>query len=932
MRKEEYNQEAQRAITIIEKKYNIDWSNPKDLTNLTELDLSINQITDISFLKDLTNLTELDLSSNQITDYSFLKNLTSLTYLDLSSNKITDISFLKNLTTLTALGLSSNQITDYSFLKDLTSLTYLDLSSNKITDISFLKDLTNLTKLDLSRNQITDYSFLKDLTSLTYLDLSSNKITDISFLKDLTNLTELDLIFNKITDISFLKDLTNLTKLDLSRNQITDISFLKDLTNLTELDLSNNEITDISFLKDLTNLTTLYLRYNQIKIFPKELLNINLTIKLKDDYEGGIILENNPLKSPPIEIVDIGKEAMVEYFDACEEGKEELNELKVIFIGDGGAGKTSLIKQIFDDGFDKNESMTHGINIRDRRIDIDGKRIKTHFWDFGGQEMMHSTHQFFLSNRSLYVLVLDGRKEEDSEYWLNFIKTFGGNSPVMVVLNKMDDHQSYEVNRKFLSDKYPNIIGFYKTSCLSGNGIEAFYADMKASLLKAEFVDIILPTKWLEIKDRVERLEDDFINSERFNTICEEFGIVEPKIQNVISDYLDSLGIAIHFDDFELNHIHTLKPQWVTNGVYKIVTSKELDDNKGVFDLHLLRKLLDTKVYPIETHRYLIELMKKFELCYSLDACQVLIPTSLEIEEKTFEFNYEDALKFELEYSFLPPSVISTFIVKSHEDIKDKLRWRSGVVLEDKSTKTEAVVRVDNREKRVSIYVNGEQKRDLFAVIRKRFDEINSKFKEIAIDELIPLSNSTKVKVKYKELIGYEKAGRNEYFSGELGEAFSVSKLLNGIERPENRESAKYQIFNGEVIMGNSTKIGDGNSHVNVNQTDKSVKVGGNSSGIINTGNHNTIMQTITTTNNDLKELLENLQVEANKVMEALSIEKQKEFKDDVELFINNAQENKINKHFNLSKEGLLEASKAVGKVGVKLAGYIPKILDALGV
>jgi hypothetical protein len=45
---------------------------------------------------------------------------------------------------------------------------------------------------------------------------------------------------------------------------------------------------------------------------------------------------------------------------------------------------------------------------------------------------MHATHQFFLSKRSLYILVLDGRKEEDAEYWLKHIESFGGDSPVLM--------------------------------------------------------------------------------------------------------------------------------------------------------------------------------------------------------------------------------------------------------------------------------------------------------------------------------------------------------------------------------------------------------------------------------------------------------------------------------------------------------------------
>ena len=54
--------------------------------------------------------------------------------------------------------------------------------------------------------------------------------------------------------------------------------------------------------------------------------------------------------------------------------------------------------------------------------------VKTFFWDFGGQEIYHATHQFFLTKRSLYLFVWEARKEEESrhfDYWLNVIKLLG---------------------------------------------------------------------------------------------------------------------------------------------------------------------------------------------------------------------------------------------------------------------------------------------------------------------------------------------------------------------------------------------------------------------------------------------------------------------------------------------------------------------------
>jgi internalin A len=234
---------------------------------LTTLNLSGNQITDISFLGWLTNLTTLNLYNNQITDFSFLGSLTNLTTLTLDNNRITDISFLGSLTNLTTLHLYNNQITDISFLGSLTNLTTLHLGDNQITDFSFLGSLTNLTTLHLGENQITDFSFLGSLTNLTTLNLYNNQITDISFLGSLTNLTTLHLDNNRITDISSLGSLTNLTTLHLGFNEITDISSLGSLTNLTTLNLYNNQITDISFLGSLTNLTTLHLGDNQITDF-----------------------------------------------------------------------------------------------------------------------------------------------------------------------------------------------------------------------------------------------------------------------------------------------------------------------------------------------------------------------------------------------------------------------------------------------------------------------------------------------------------------------------------------------------------------------------------------------------------------------------------------------------------------------------------------
>src|SRR5664280_1655409 len=87
-----------------------------------------------------------------------------------------------------------------------------------------------------------------------------------------------------------------------------------------------------------------------------------------------------------------------------------LDEGKVIFVGRGEVGKTSLVRRLVEKRFNEGESKTQGIRITKWLLPYNGITYRLNIWDFGGQEIMHSTHQFFLTKQSLYVLVLNGRE------------------------------------------------------------------------------------------------------------------------------------------------------------------------------------------------------------------------------------------------------------------------------------------------------------------------------------------------------------------------------------------------------------------------------------------------------------------------------------------------------------------------------------------
>ncbi|GEM_PF-6672246 len=143
--------------------------------NLKHLDLSQNEIFDISALQELTNLTSLDLSKNYISDISALRELKNLKFLlDLSDNFISNIENLRNLENLTNLDVSKNEVSNVSVLQNLKNLEILILNENQIVDISVLRELKNLNELYLSNNQIADISALCEMKNIKYLYLQKN--------------------------------------------------------------------------------------------------------------------------------------------------------------------------------------------------------------------------------------------------------------------------------------------------------------------------------------------------------------------------------------------------------------------------------------------------------------------------------------------------------------------------------------------------------------------------------------------------------------------------------------------------------------------------------------------------------------------------------------------------------------------------------------
>ena len=210
-------------------------------------------ITNITGLECATNVWELKLNKNNISDLRPLSNLKKLRNLEMPGNPILDLSPIANLTQLEFVEFRGWQLFDISHLANLVNLIRLQITWSNVTDISVVANMKALRRLSLYHcEKLEDISPLANLPELWELELGGiNSLKDISVVTTLPNLKVLDFHGSPISDPSPLERLTYITELDLRNTNISDVSILANLCNLDRLDLKGNPIIDISVLYPL---------------------------------------------------------------------------------------------------------------------------------------------------------------------------------------------------------------------------------------------------------------------------------------------------------------------------------------------------------------------------------------------------------------------------------------------------------------------------------------------------------------------------------------------------------------------------------------------------------------------------------------------------------------------------------------------------------
>ena len=770
---------------------------------------------------------ELDLSRLNLkyipSEISYLEHIDSLI---LEGNRLVEITGLNMLTNLKNLNLRYNQLTEIRGLKALAGLEILDLSSNRLTEIKGLEELISLTKLFLADNQLTEIKGLEALYDLETLTLDNNRLTEIKGLAELPNLKTLHLQYNGLTEIKGLKTLTMLDYLDLSCNRITRIGGLEALKSLETLILSNNDLIEIKGLESLPMLNSLDLRHNNIEHLDVTILDLGFEINLNtrirrisrriasSDSIGdsrrtlgaikkNLYIYNNPLNSPPPEIIKQGDKAIRNYLQQLEKGTSSyLYEAKLLIIGESGAGKTTLAWKIAK-GINakppKESDSTRGIDILNKTFNcIPAKSEKEiefsmNIWDFGGQEIYHTTHQFFLTRRSLYVLITDGRKQNaDLNYWCQVVELLGENSPMLVVENQKEGHLQSSLDLPLYKRRFENIVTpILRSNFVKKTGLKEVIWEITHRIQGLEGMGDRLPTSWYNVRKRIEKLSSkkDYIRIDDYADLCKEEGLDFEKAKSLSRDYLHPVGVLLHFQDKPvLREYVILNNTWATDAVYAILKSDEIvQEKQGRFSYKDVEKIYRNTKYEMRVD-FILELMMKFEICYQIGKSENYIaPQLLPNEAPTYKLLKGKKIRMIYDYDFMPKGLINRLSVRTHQHIaNEKWIWKKGIILQMGENQAEVIESYD--QKKIEIIAVGDEPKEIMTEVVREMDELNATFDKIKVEKLVPCTcqeceeNTVPHFFKYQKLIKRVKEKRKSTVEClESAEDINVYELLEGV-------------------------------------------------------------------------------------------------------------------------------------------------------
>jgi internalin A len=579
--------------------------------------------------------------------------------------------------------------------------------------------LRELQSLDLSGcQQLSDVSVLSGLSALQSLDLSwCGQLSDVSVLSGLSALQSLDLRrCGQLSDVSVLSGLSALQSLNLSGcGQLSDVSALSGLSALQSLNLSGcGQLSDVSALSGLSELQNLDLRGCS---------GLSLSRKDVEAFVTGMprlhMLCLPTCQGIPAEFdtTDLNfLPTLVNWLDdLAESGPLIHDEIKLLVLGNGRAGKTQVVRRLCGASFDPSVASTHGIEVGHFQVLAADEAeqqpaIHARVWDFGGQDVYLGTHRLFLDDRAVYLLVWSNPTENNDwvqdgslrvqnrplGYWLAYIRSLAGpNAPVIVLQTQCDRE------REVREAPIPTQHGFKRLRTTAGSaqradGLERLLPELRAAVRyqRERMSDVELPASWLRVRDQLRQLKTQghkVQTLDAYRALCQQApAVLAP---DTLLNYLHTCG-EVFWRQGVFDARLVLDQAWALEGVYALMHRGSvmpfLRRHHGHFSREDLNDLLwDGQFTPAEQALF-IELMKQCGVCFEVAPGRYVAPDCLPQREDVATQGRKEWRGLEAEahlrlrYDFLHDGTMRGLLSALGEKAgPDAVYWRYGCCVED---------------------------------------------------------------------------------------------------------------------------------------------------------------------------------------------------------------------------------------------------------
>lgn len=784
------------------------------LTALRCLFISTGDETSIpSWVRELRHLRVLGITDSPVSRLpDWLGELRRLDVLNLQSNRLSALpASVGALTRLDSLTLTGNRLAELpAEIGSLARLEYLRVDDNKLLELpSALAGMPKLRTLQIARNLLGHLPEATKLPrSLTHLWLSQNQLMELpSAVAGLPYLAALHVAENEIVTIpAWLGNLTRLTELDLSDNALNSLPrSIGALTRLRKLRLNDNSLTELPIeMALLRGLAEIRLHNNELCALPDWLLGF------KDLKE--LTVHNNELISPPPEIVAGGTTSTLEFLAARRNGASRQWLSKMLVVGEGGVGKTSSIKNLLDLSFDPAEATTHGMRVFDYHVRHPSRPDVTMdlaTWDFGGQEIYHATHQFFLTDRSLFLLLWNARlgwRQGRLRYWLDIIAARAPESPVLLVAtNAPADGRPVDLPLETLQREYPKIVENVAIDNETGAGLDVLRAQIATQAAALPLMGAEWPEAWLAAANAVRAIPGTHTTPARLRSAMSTDGNLSyPRHQSYVARALHHLGDVLYDQDNpQLADTVVLRPEWVNAYICRVLDSPEVERCQGL----LRRGHLDALWGDLDRgmRDYFLAMMEEYDLSYKVDGDHdtdvSLIVERLPWSAPPYQDKWgslgagEHEIRVIYQLNTTPPGIPTWFIARSHR-FSTATHWRTGALLAQPDGRHRALIQSDIDRNVVDLAVRGPSPASFFAVLDDGLNVTLTRYPGLNIKRLVPCPCASADEKACSELYDFEDLRsrlartppRHEIECRKSGRDVHVPLLLLGLAPSEREE------------------------------------------------------------------------------------------------------------------------------------------------